>query len=92
MAVMAPGIRRRGQPAWALCGPRRSARGRRPNVGHATTLLEFDGVRILTDPVLRSRVAHLHRLVPVETPGAAAMGRLEGILVSHCTSTTSIRD
>ena len=24
-------------------------------------------------------------------PGAAAMGRLEGILVSHCTSTTSIR-
>jgi len=28
-------------------------------LGHATVLLELSGVRLLTDPVLRSRVAHL---------------------------------
>lgn len=30
-------------------------------LGHATVLLEFDGVRILTDPVLRNRVGLLRR-------------------------------
>ena len=34
-------------------------------VGHATTLIELDGVRLLTDPLLRPRVAHLRRLVPL---------------------------
>lgn len=30
-------------------------------IGHATILIEADGVRILTDPVLRTRLAHLRR-------------------------------
>ena len=33
-------------------------------LGHSTTLLELDGVRILTDPVLRARFAHLVRHAP----------------------------
>ena len=36
-------------------------------LGHATVLIELDGVRLLTDPLLRGRVAHLRRQVsPVE--------------------------
>jgi len=31
-------------------------------VGHATVLVDLGGVRLLTDPLLRSRVAHLRRL------------------------------
>ena len=34
-------------------------------VGHATTLIELDGVRLLTDPLLRRHVGHLQRLVPL---------------------------
>jgi L-ascorbate metabolism protein UlaG (beta-lactamase superfamily) len=30
-------------------------------VGHATLLIEMDGVRLLTDPILRDRVMHLRR-------------------------------
>jgi L-ascorbate metabolism protein UlaG (beta-lactamase superfamily) len=30
-------------------------------VGHATVLIEYKGIRILTDPILRNRVAHLQR-------------------------------
>jgi L-ascorbate metabolism protein UlaG (beta-lactamase superfamily) len=52
-------------------------------VGHATMALELDGVRILTDPVLRRRVAHLRRLVPLEGSARAAIGRPNAILVSH---------
>src|SRR5215218_6019368 len=48
-------------------------------LGHATVLLELGGARILTDPVLRPRVAHLLREAPV--PGD--IGRLDAILVSH---------
>jgi L-ascorbate metabolism protein UlaG (beta-lactamase superfamily) len=39
--------------------------------GHATTTIELDGVRVLTDPVLTRRVAHLARVLgPI--PAAAA--------------------
>ena len=48
-------------------------------MGHATTLIEVDGTRLLTDPVLRMRVLHLRRLVAVpDLPP-----RLDAILVSH---------
>ncbi|HET6546888.1 MAG TPA: MBL fold metallo-hydrolase [Solirubrobacter sp.] len=48
-------------------------------LGHATVLIEADGARLLTDPVLRDRVAHLRRRVrPAREPG-----RLDGVLVSH---------
>jgi L-ascorbate metabolism protein UlaG (beta-lactamase superfamily) len=50
-------------------------------VGHATVLIELDGVRLVTDPVLRSRVFHLRRVVPAVPAGA--LGRVEAILISH---------
>ncbi len=34
-------------------------------LGHATVLIELDGVRLLTDPLLRARVAHLRRQAPL---------------------------
>jgi L-ascorbate metabolism protein UlaG (beta-lactamase superfamily) len=52
-------------------------------LGHATTLLELDGVRVLTDPLLRSRVGHLRRLVPLAGPAADVVGRVDAVLVSH---------
>jgi L-ascorbate metabolism protein UlaG (beta-lactamase superfamily) len=48
-------------------------------LGHASVLLELAGARLLTDPLLRGRVAHLRRQVPAP----AAPGRLDAILVSH---------
>ena len=39
-------------------------------LGHATVLLEVAGARLLTDPLLRGRVAHLRRHAP--SPGATS--------------------
>jgi len=50
-------------------------------VGHATVLLEMDGVRLLTDPVLRGRVGPLRRHGAPPAPGIAA--GLDALLVSH---------
>ncbi len=50
-------------------------------LGHATVLIESDGVRLLTDPVLRSRVAHLRRqAAPVDMSATAG---LDAVLISH---------
>jgi L-ascorbate metabolism protein UlaG (beta-lactamase superfamily) len=47
--------------------------------GHSTALVELGGTRLLTDPVSRSRVAHLQRhAAPQPAPG-----RLDAILISH---------
>ena len=47
-------------------GPRMSARaGRVRWLGHSTVLLEMDGARLLTDPVLRPWVLHLRRAAPL---------------------------
>ena len=54
--------------------------GRLLYVGHATVLIELDGVRLLTDPVLRSRVWHLRRRVPI---GTADLTEIDAALVSH---------
>jgi L-ascorbate metabolism protein UlaG (beta-lactamase superfamily) len=48
-------------------------------LGHATVLLELSGARLLTDPVLRSRVVHLRRRAPVP----ADPGALDAVLISH---------
>jgi L-ascorbate metabolism protein UlaG (beta-lactamase superfamily) len=48
-------------------------------VGHATTLIEIDGVRLLTDPLLRRHVGHLKRLVPL----GEAQQRPDAVLLSH---------
>ncbi len=51
-------------------------------LGHATVLLELDGVRLLTDPVLRDRVAFLRRVgAPDAVPDA--VGRIDAVLLSH---------
>jgi L-ascorbate metabolism protein UlaG (beta-lactamase superfamily) len=50
-------------------------------VGHATVLLELGGRRLLTDPVLRSRVGPLAR-APGAVDPAVARG-LDAVLVSH---------
>jgi L-ascorbate metabolism protein UlaG (beta-lactamase superfamily) len=49
-------------------------------IGHGTVLVELDGVRLLTDPLLRGRVAHLRR-----AGGAEAMvpPDLDAVLISH---------
>jgi L-ascorbate metabolism protein UlaG (beta-lactamase superfamily) len=48
-------------------------------VGHATVLIEHGGVRLLTDPVLRSRVGHLRRHGPLpQVPPA-----IDAVLLSH---------
>jgi L-ascorbate metabolism protein UlaG (beta-lactamase superfamily) len=48
-------------------------------VGHSTVVIEMGGVRLVTDPVLRPRVAHLRR-----TAGEATVaGPVDGVLVSH---------
>ena len=49
-------------------------------IGHATTAIELDGVRFLTDPLLTKRVAHLRRRTSV--PGAD-VGDIDAILLSH---------
>ena len=48
-------------------------------LGHSTVLIEVAGTRVLTDPVLRKRVAHLVR--QVELP--ALPDRLDAVLLSH---------
>jgi L-ascorbate metabolism protein UlaG (beta-lactamase superfamily) len=48
-------------------------------LGHATVLLELGGVRLLTDPVLRSRVAHLRRHGGAPRPPE----RIDAVLLSH---------
>jgi L-ascorbate metabolism protein UlaG (beta-lactamase superfamily) len=49
-------------------------------VGHATTLVDLGGVRLLTDPLLRNRVAHLRRAVKVD---AGALRGVDAVLISH---------
>jgi L-ascorbate metabolism protein UlaG (beta-lactamase superfamily) len=49
-------------------------------IGHATVLITLDGTRLLTDPLLRRRVAHLRRRVPV-VPDALA--GVDAVLLSH---------
>jgi L-ascorbate metabolism protein UlaG (beta-lactamase superfamily) len=50
-------------------------------VGHSTVLIEAGNTRLLTDPVLRSRVAHLRRIVP--QPLDPGLERLDAVLISH---------
>jgi L-ascorbate metabolism protein UlaG (beta-lactamase superfamily) len=50
-------------------------------LGHATTLIELGGTRILTDPVLGDRVGLLRRIV--RSVPAGSVDDLDGILLSH---------
>src|SRR5688572_19990085 len=53
--------------------------GRLTYVGHATTLIELDGVALLTDPLLRERIGYVRRIAPA-IPDAP---RADAILISH---------
>jgi L-ascorbate metabolism protein UlaG (beta-lactamase superfamily) len=55
--------------------------GRITYVGHATVLVELDGVRILTDPILRDRVLHLRRVGPSVAPDVS--DGVDAVVVSH---------
>lgn len=50
-------------------------------LGHATVLLELDGFRVLTDPVLGGRVGPLVRIAPAVDMGA--LRRVDCVLLSH---------
>jgi L-ascorbate metabolism protein UlaG (beta-lactamase superfamily) len=50
-------------------------------LGHATILIEVGGVRLLTDPLLRARVAHLRRQTAPVDPSVSA--RPDAALISH---------
>ena len=47
-------------------------------VGHGTVLVQLDGVVLVTDPLLRSRVAHLRRVHAV-----APLPPVDAVLLSH---------
>ena len=49
-------------------------------LGHSTVVVDLEGTRVVTDPVLRARVWHLRRDAEVT---AGSLGRLDAILVSH---------
>jgi L-ascorbate metabolism protein UlaG (beta-lactamase superfamily) len=50
-------------------------------VGHATVLIELDGVRLLTDPVLRRHLGPLVRHGPAPSPRATE--DVDAVLISH---------
>jgi len=49
--------------------------------GHATTLIELDGIRLLTDPVMGGRVGPLVRVAPAVAADAGEA--IDAILLSH---------
>ncbi|MET0144644.1 MAG: MBL fold metallo-hydrolase [Ilumatobacteraceae bacterium] len=49
-------------------------------LGHASTVIDIAGVKVLTDPALTTRVAHLRRHHEVDV---AAIGRPDLVLISH---------
>ncbi len=49
--------------------------------GHATALIELDGVRLLTDPVLNDRIGPLRRIASPVDPGLGE--RVDAVLLSH---------
>jgi L-ascorbate metabolism protein UlaG (beta-lactamase superfamily) len=49
-------------------------------LGHSTVLVTLDGTRLLTDPLLRRRVAHLRRRVPLP---AERLTDVDAVLLSH---------
>jgi L-ascorbate metabolism protein UlaG (beta-lactamase superfamily) len=50
-------------------------------LGHSTLLFDLDGVRLLTDPLLRPQVTFLRRVVP--PVDLSVIGDLDAVLISH---------
>jgi L-ascorbate metabolism protein UlaG (beta-lactamase superfamily) len=49
-------------------------------IGHSTVLVDLDGARLLTDPLLRERIVMLRRSEPLD-PGS--LEDLDAVLISH---------
>ena len=49
-------------------------------IGHSTVLIDLDGTRLLTDPVLLGRVAHLRRTSPLDLK---PVSDIDAVLISH---------
>jgi L-ascorbate metabolism protein UlaG (beta-lactamase superfamily) len=49
-------------------------------LGHATVLMELDGTKLLTDPLLRRRVTHLRR---ADNPRTEGLDDVDAVLISH---------
>jgi L-ascorbate metabolism protein UlaG (beta-lactamase superfamily) len=49
-------------------------------VGHSTVVVDMDGVKLLTDPLLRQRVVHLRRTAKLDL---RAVRGVDAVLVSH---------
>jgi L-ascorbate metabolism protein UlaG (beta-lactamase superfamily) len=69
------------EDATAPFSPRGDHEARLTYLGHATVFLELDGVRILTDPVLRRQVGPLYRRTP--RPHLGPLRGLDLVLISH---------
>src|SRR6476469_1160076 len=50
-------------------------------IGHGTVLVDLDGVRLLTDPLLRGRVVHLQRHAPLPPP--EDLRAIDTVLLTH---------
>lgn len=50
-------------------------------IGHAATVIELDGLRVLTDPATRARIGPLRRVV--EVPDRRRLAGIDVVLVSH---------
>jgi L-ascorbate metabolism protein UlaG (beta-lactamase superfamily) len=61
-------------------GDRRVTPDRLRFLGHATVLIELDGATLITDPLLRGRVAHLRRHTALPN---VALQRVDAVLISH---------
>lgn len=51
-------------------------------LGHSTLIIEIDGVRLLTDPLLRQKITFLRRYTP-PLAAAAYQGLFDAVLISH---------
>jgi L-ascorbate metabolism protein UlaG (beta-lactamase superfamily) len=49
-------------------------------IGHSTTLIEMDGIRLLTDPLLRKFIGPLRRQCPLPDP---ELTNVDAVLISH---------
>ena len=49
-------------------------------LGHSCLAIQVDGLRMITDPVLRERIVHLRRKAPVDS---AALDGVDVVLLSH---------
>src|SRR4029078_8857215 len=49
-------------------------------IGHSTVLVELDGIRLLTDPLLRERIVMLRRSEPL---APSSLEDLDAVLISH---------